>query len=90
MPRVFTASATWAAVAAAGNALTGGNYMFLEERPETASLLDYLGSRPWYILGAALLALALFALLDIPFRRRRAVWPSGAGAGGAHTVLPDG
>jgi hypothetical integral membrane protein (TIGR02206 family) len=80
--RVLTATAAWAAVAAAGNALTGGNYMFLAERPETASLLDYMGSWPWYILGAALLALALFALLDIPFRRRRAVWPTGAPGGG--------
>ena len=89
VPRVFTATAVWAAVAA-GNALTGGNYMFLAERPETASLLDYMGSWPWYILGAALLALAMFALLDIPFRRRRAAWRSGTGAGGAGTVLPDG
>jgi len=84
--RVFTATAAWAALAAAGNALTGGNYMFLSERPETASLLDYMGPWPWYILGAALLALTLFALLDIPFRRRRAVWPTGTGAGGAGTV----
>lgn len=69
--RIFLATAAWAAVAAAGNALTGGNYMFLRERPETASLLDYMGPWPWYIFGAALLALALFALLDLPFRRRR-------------------
>ena len=69
--RMFLATAVWAAVAAAGNALTGGNYMFLRERPETASLLDYLGSWPWYILSAALLTVALLAILDLPFRRRR-------------------
>jgi hypothetical integral membrane protein (TIGR02206 family) len=72
VPRVFLATAAWAAVAAAGNALTGGNYMFLTERPETASVLDYMGPWPWYILGAGLLALAMFAVLDLPFRRRRA------------------
>jgi hypothetical integral membrane protein (TIGR02206 family) len=90
VPRMFTATAVWAAVAAAGNALTGGNYMFLAERPETASLLDYMGSWPWYIVGAALLAVALFALLDIPFRRRRALRPGGTGASRAGTVIPDG
>ena len=69
--RMFLATAVWAAVAAAGNAVTGGNYMFLKERPETASLLDYMGPWPWYIVCAALLAVALFALLDLPFRHRR-------------------
>jgi hypothetical integral membrane protein (TIGR02206 family) len=69
---VFLATAAWAAVAATGNALTGGNYMFLSERPDTASLLDYMGPWPWYILGGGLLALGMFAVLDIPFRRRRA------------------
>jgi hypothetical integral membrane protein (TIGR02206 family) len=68
--RVFLATAAWAAVAAIGNAITGGNYMFLSEKPETASLLDYMGPWPWYIVGSALLALALFKLLDLPFRRR--------------------
>jgi hypothetical integral membrane protein (TIGR02206 family) len=72
VPRVFCATAAWAVVAALGNALTGGNYMFLRERPETASPLDYLGPWPWYLLSTALLALAVFALLDLPFRRRRA------------------
>ena len=82
--RMFVATAAWAAVAALGNALTGGNYMFLSERPQTPSLLDHLGAWPWYLLSAALLALALFALLDLPFRRRRAAgWcPPGALADG--------
>jgi hypothetical integral membrane protein (TIGR02206 family) len=38
----------------------------------TPSLLDYMGPWPWYILGAAILALGLFAILDLPFRYRRA------------------
>ncbi|MQA75854.1 MAG: TIGR02206 family membrane protein [Solirubrobacterales bacterium] len=69
--RVFGVTVAWAALAGVGNALTGGNYMFLAERPQTPSPLDYLGPWPWYILSAALLALVLFALLDLPFRRRR-------------------
>ena len=69
--RMFLATAVWAAVAAVGNVVTGGNYMFLMERPETASPLDYMGAWPWYIVCAALLAVALFALLDLPFRHRR-------------------
>jgi hypothetical integral membrane protein (TIGR02206 family) len=68
--RVFLATVAWAGVAAAGNLVTGGNYMFLRERPETASLLDYMGPWPWYLFSAAILALGLFALLDLPFRRR--------------------
>jgi hypothetical integral membrane protein (TIGR02206 family) len=71
VPRMLVATAAWAAVAALGNAVTGGNYMFLRERPETASLLDYMGPWPWYILTAAALAAALFTLLDLPFRPRR-------------------
>ena len=70
--RVLLATAAWAGVAAVGNALTGGNYMFLREKPDAATLLDYLGPWPWYILTAAVVAVALFELLDLPFRRRRA------------------
>jgi hypothetical integral membrane protein (TIGR02206 family) len=68
--RIFFATAAWAAVAAIGNAITGGNYMFLSAKPETASPLDYMGPWPWYIVTSALLALALFKLLDLPFHRR--------------------
>jgi hypothetical integral membrane protein (TIGR02206 family) len=72
--RVFTATLVVAAAAAIGNLVTGGNYMFLREKPSTASLLDVMGPWPVYIVSAAVLALALFALLDLPLRsgRRRA------------------
>lgn len=69
--RVFAATLAVAALAAAGNLLSGGNYMFLREKPSTASLLDVMGPWPVYILSAAVLALALFALLDAPFRGGR-------------------
>lgn len=69
--RAFLATLLVAAGAGAGSALTGGNYMFLRNKP-AESLLDVMGPWPWYIATAALLALALFAVLDAPFRRRRA------------------
>jgi hypothetical integral membrane protein (TIGR02206 family) len=70
--RAFAATLVVAAAAGAGDLATGGNYMFLREKPSTASLLDVMGPWPVYILGAAVLALALFALLDLPLRRARA------------------
>jgi hypothetical integral membrane protein (TIGR02206 family) len=69
--RVFVATAAFAVVAGLGDLLTGGNYMYLREKPETTSLLDLMGPWPWYILSGAMLAIAMFALLDVPFRARR-------------------
>jgi hypothetical integral membrane protein (TIGR02206 family) len=68
--RVFAATVVVAAAAGIANLLTGGNYMWLREKPEAGSLLDYMGPWPWYILSAAVLALLLFTLLALPFRRR--------------------
>ncbi|MGD9570433.1 MAG: TIGR02206 family membrane protein [Thermoleophilia bacterium] len=69
--RVFAWSLAVTACAAIGTLATGGNYMFLREPPPGGSLLDLMGPWPWYIASAALLALALFWLLDRPFDRRR-------------------
>ena len=61
--RVFGLTAAFAAIAAIGCLATGGNYMFLRRKPSNGSVLDPLGPWPWYLLAAAVLALAmLFAL----------------------------
>ncbi|WP_082882777.1 YwaF family protein [Paenibacillus swuensis] len=49
------------------NRITGGNYMFIARKPETASLLDVLGPYPWYLLSLEGVALLMFLLLYLPF-----------------------
>lgn len=49
------------------NRITGGNYMFVARKPDTASLLDYLGPYPWYLLSMEAAALVIFLLLLAPF-----------------------
>ena len=69
--RAFGATLMVAAAAGAATFVTRGNYMWLREKPESASLLDLMGPWPWYILTAAVLALVFFTLLDMPFRTAR-------------------
>ena len=69
--RAFAATLVVAAAAGTANLVTGGNYMWLREKPDTPSLLDVMGPWPWYVLTGAALAVVLFTLLDLPFRRGR-------------------
>ena len=62
--RVYAVTIAFTALAAIGCLTTGGNYMFLRRQPAGGSLLDLFGPWPWYILGAAVLGLALMLVLE--------------------------
>jgi len=49
------------------DAALGANYMWLREKPPS-TILDLFGPWPYYILGGAVLGIALFLLLDLPYR----------------------
>lgn len=53
------------------NYITDGNYMFLSRKPETASLLEYLGPHPWYILSLEALLIGLSLLVWLIFRKKQ-------------------
>ena len=75
MWRAYAATAVWTALAAAGDLVVGGNYMFLRHKPARASLLDVMGPWPVYIAAGAVLALALFAVLQVLGDRLRRSCP---------------
>lgn len=49
------------------NYLLGSNYCYLNYKPESASVLDYLGEWPYYILIIEAILIPLFLLIYFPF-----------------------
>jgi hypothetical integral membrane protein (TIGR02206 family) len=70
--RVGALTVAFAAFVGAVDLLTGANYMYLREKPPVTTPLDAMGRWPVYILAGAVVAVVLFAVLDAPFRIRRA------------------
>lgn len=69
---VFGITNAYAGLVGIVNFIAGTNFMYLNRKPSSPTLLDALGPWPWYLLVADVLALGLFLLLELPFRRRAA------------------
>jgi len=74
--RAFLATAALAVLAGTVDVLLGMNFMFLRRKPLASTPLDWMGPWPVYIAVAAVVALVLFHLLALPFRRE---WREAAG-----------
>ena len=74
--RVFIVSQIYLATAFVINYALGGNYGYTMAKPQAASLFDYLGPWPYYLLSLEVMALILYTLLYVPFyfynRRKKA------------------
>jgi hypothetical integral membrane protein (TIGR02206 family) len=68
VPRVVGFSLALLVFDAFANLVTNGNYLFLRSVPPGPNLLSVLGPWPWYIVWAAVVAIAIFLALDAPFR----------------------
>ena len=66
-------TAAWAVCVYAFDVATDTNYGFLVRKPE-ASVLDYLGPWPWYVLAEVAILATVWALMTWP-------WARGAAAG---------
>lgn len=64
---VFLWSLAYLAFAMTVNRILGTNFGFAARPPDNPSLIDHLGSWPWYLLSMSGLAFVLFHLLALPF-----------------------
>ena len=77
--RAFGWTVLYAGVVAVVDLVSGANFLWLRAKPAQATLLDWLGPWPVYLVAAGAIGLAGFHLLALPFRAKR--W-SGSRIGG--------
>ena len=67
IPKAFALTQVYVLSAALVDWLLICNYGYLRTKPESASLFDYLGPWPWYILAAEVVVFTLFTLAYLPY-----------------------
>jgi len=72
--RVFGITAAWAAFVGLVDLALGTNYMYLRHKPYAETPLDWMGPWPVYIGVGAAVALVLYHVLALPFRREWRAW----------------
>lgn len=70
--RAFGLFAAYALLVGIFNWQFGTNYAYLAHKPDSATLIDFLGPWPVYILSEGALAIGLFWLFWLPLRPNRA------------------
>lgn len=49
------------------NKITGANYFYISRKPDGATMLDYMGEWPYYLLVTELILIPYFLLIYLPF-----------------------
>ncbi|MFZ5631974.1 MAG: TIGR02206 family membrane protein [Bacillota bacterium] len=65
--KTFVITNIYAVFIAVFNVITGSNYLFICQKPANASLLDFLGPWPWYVLALEFVLIFMCYLYYLPF-----------------------
>lgn len=87
--RVFGWLNAYMVVVFFANLALGSNYMFVNRKPATASILDVLPPWPWYVLVLEGIGLVLFTLSYLPFAIADARGRAAAGRPEPAAATPD-
>jgi hypothetical integral membrane protein (TIGR02206 family) len=61
----------WVVFTLGFNVIFGTNYGYLNRKPPTASVLDFLGPWPTYLLAEIAIVCVVWALMTWPWERKR-------------------
>jgi hypothetical integral membrane protein (TIGR02206 family) len=67
--RIFVGLNIYALLVGLLNAVIGSNYLYVNGKPETPSLIDMMPAWPWYLLYLEVIAAGLLVVLCAPFVR---------------------